>query len=77
MEDICCLLLNSIQRVKGCTKIGKQESHTYLERTSDGSVKIRPFYRVPTTGTKLLAVGSESTPENLKKALKMSLNSKE
>ena len=73
IHEICAELPKSIQRVKGCTRVGSQDGFTYFERTPDGSVGIRPFYGVPTTGTKLLAVGPGSTPETLSAALEKSL----
>lgn len=76
IQKICDLLPDTIQRVKGCTRVEKKEGYTYFERTPDGTVSIRPFYGVPTTGTKLLTVGHGSNPENLTKALERSLEIK-
>jgi len=68
--EICKALPESILRVKGCTKIGNEEQYTYFERTPSGMVNVRPFYGVPTTGPKLLAVGPGSDIAVLEKAIK-------
>ncbi|MEP3836919.1 MAG: GTP-binding protein [Algibacter sp.] len=73
IEKICKQLPKSILRVKGCTKIGNETNHTYFERTPDGNVFIRPFRGVPITGSKLLTIGPGSSPDNLEKAIKLSL----
>lgn len=69
IREICLSLPKSIQRIKGCTRIGEQENYTYFERTPDGYIRIRPFHGIPTTGTKLLAVGPGSEPELLEKVI--------
>lgn len=66
---ICNALPKSILRVKGCTKIGKNEKYTYFERTPDGEIYIRPFNGIPITGCKLLTIGSGSEPATLKNAI--------
>ncbi|MEO1050516.1 MAG: GTP-binding protein [Bacteroidota bacterium] len=71
--DICNAFPKSILRVKGCTKIGKDEQYTYFERTPDGEVSFRPFYGEPTTGPKLLTVGPGSELSLLEKAIENSL----
>lgn len=73
IEEICKQLPNSILRVKGCTKICKEDNHTYFERLPDGKVYIRPFRGIPITGSKLLTIGPGSKPATLEKAIKLSL----
>lgn len=77
IEELCQALPKSIQRIKGCTEVMGRSGYTYFERTPDGRVRIRPFYGVPTTGAKLLAVGPGSQPELLEKVLKERLMSHE
>lgn len=72
---ICEALPASIQRVKGCTQVGKEEHFTYFERTPNGEVRIRVFYGVPTTGPKLLTVGPGSETSLLKVVIENSLAS--
>ncbi len=72
---ICEALPRSILRVKGCTRIGKEAGYTYFERTPDRQIRVRPFYSIPTTGPKLLAIGPGSEPSLLEKAIKISVNS--
>ena len=69
IEKICTALPDSIQRVKGCTKIGNDEGFTYFERCPDGEVYVRPYRGVPVTGPKLLAVGPGSDPAVLEEAV--------
>jgi G3E family GTPase len=71
--EICNALPKSILRVKGCTKVDKDENYTYFERKPDGEVHVRPFNGVPVTGTKLLTIGLGSEPVLLKEAIKKSL----
>lgn len=73
IHAICDALPKSILRVKGCAKIGQDESYTYFERKPDGEVSIRPFNGVPITGPKLLTIGSGSEPSVLENAVKESL----
>ncbi len=73
INDICNALSKSILRVKGCTKIGRDENYTYFERNPDGEVYIRPFKGIPITGAKLLTIGPGSRPLILEKAIKSSL----
>ncbi|MEM7552254.1 MAG: GTP-binding protein [Bacteroidota bacterium] len=77
IHHICDALPKSILRVKGCTRIGKEDHYTYFERTPDGKVRIRPFYGVPTTGSKLLAVGPGSDPVLLEKVIEENLISED
>ncbi|MDG1804902.1 GTP-binding protein [Flavicella sp.] len=70
---ICDSLPKSILRVKGCTRINGEESHTYFERNPDGEVYIRPFRGIPITGSKLLTIGPGSEPENLKVVIEKSV----
>ncbi|MEM7109321.1 MAG: GTP-binding protein [Bacteroidota bacterium] len=72
--DICQRLPKSILRVKGCTRIGKEEQYTYFERTPDGEVYIKVFYGEPTTGSKLLTVGPGSEFSLLERAIEGSLD---
>lgn len=62
---ICERLPKSILRVKGCTKIGEDKDYTYFERCPDGRVYIKPYYGIPITGAKLLAIGVGSTTSAL------------
>lgn len=73
IHAICNALPKSILRVKGCTQTGDEEQYTYFERTPDGKVRVRPFYGIPTTGTKLLCVGPGSEPSLLEKAIQSSM----
>ncbi len=71
--NICQALPKSMLRVKGCTKIGIEESYTYFERTPDGEVFVRPFNGIPITGSKLLTIGPKSKLSLLKKVIEESL----
>ena len=62
IQNICKAFPKSILRVKGCAKIGKDDSFTFFEQTPDGTIKIRPYNGEPTTGPKLLTVGPGSEP---------------
>ncbi len=70
---ICKSIPVSILRVKGCAKIGKEESYTYFERKPDGELVIRAFNGVPITGPKLLTIGPGSNPLMLENAIKQSV----
>jgi G3E family GTPase len=70
---LCKSIPESIQRVKGCTRIGKEERFTYFERTPDGEVYARPYNGKPVTGPKLLTVGLGSEQTVLEKVIKDSL----
>lgn len=74
IRSICNELPSSILRVKGCTKIGEEEHHTYFERTPDGSVSIRPYNGIPVTGPKLVTIGPGSEPSLLKNAIEKSIS---
>jgi G3E family GTPase len=74
IRNICEQIPKSILRVKGCTRIGKEEKYTFFERTPDGHVRIRPFNGVPTTGSKLLAVGPGSDPSFLDQIVKSTIS---
>ncbi len=67
--EICKALPESILRVKGCTRIGNEEQYTYFERTPSGMVNVRPFFGLPTTGPKLLAVGPGSEVSVLERVI--------
>lgn len=69
IHAICKALPKSILRIKGCTRIGDNESFTFFEQTPDGQIHIRPYKGVPSTGSKLLTVGPGSEPSVLKKIL--------
>ncbi|MEM6525294.1 MAG: GTP-binding protein [Bacteroidota bacterium] len=71
--DICNELPKSILRVKGCTRVGKEEQYTFFERTPDGEVSIKVFYGEPTTRPKLLTVGPGSEFSLLQRAIESSL----
>ena len=70
---ICNALPKSILRVKGCTKVDKDEKYTYFERKPDGEVHVRPFNGEPVTGAKLLTIGLGSDPGLLQEAIKRGL----
>lgn len=70
---ICGALPKSILRIKGCTKIGDDESFTYFERTPDGEIQVRAFNGVPVTGSKLLTIGPGSDPTVLESAIQNGL----
>jgi len=72
-NKLCKSIPESIQRVKGCTLIGKEERFTYFERTPDGEVYTRPYNGKPVTGSKLPTVGLGSEQSVLEKAIKESL----
>lgn len=67
---ICNAIPKTILRVKGCVQLEGESTYTYFERIPDGEIKIRPFNGVPVTGTKLLSIGSGSSPEVLQNAVK-------
>jgi G3E family GTPase len=69
IKKLCGEIPESILRVKGCTKIGKEESYTYFERTPDMMVSVRPYHGVPVTGPKLLTIGPGSDPKVLEEIL--------
>ncbi|MEM6297350.1 MAG: GTP-binding protein [Bacteroidota bacterium] len=71
---VCNAIPASILRIKGCTKIGEEESYTYFERTPSGEINIRPFRGIPTTGTKLLSIGPGSEVSVLEKAIQRGVN---
>ena len=73
IDYICKNLPKSILRVKGCTQVGSDEHYTYFARTPDGEVSIKPFYGVPTTGAKLLAVGPGSEVALLENVVRKSI----
>lgn len=73
ITELCNKLPNNILRVKGCTKIGNENSYTYFQRTPNGEVSIKAFYGEPSTGPKLLCVGPGSNPAILKKAISESI----
>jgi len=73
IQAICDALPSSILRVKGCTHVGTDEHYTYFARTPDGELSIRPFYGIPTTGAKLLAVGPGSEVSLLERAVEASI----
>lgn len=73
IDHICRALPKSILRVKGCTQIGNDERYTYFARTPDGEVTVKRFYSVPTTGSKLLAVGPGSDISLLERVVDASI----
>lgn len=73
INKICDKLPLSLLRVKGCTKIAEELGYTFFERTPDGTVAIRPYNGVPTTGTKLLTVGPGSEPDLLNSAIRIAM----
>ena len=62
-------LPKSILRLKGCTKLDRDEYYSFFERVPSGEVMVRPYRGAPVTGPKLLIVGPGSDPELLKKLL--------
>lgn len=75
IQEICDAIGPSVLRIKGCTVVGNREGYLYFERCPDGEVYIRPYNGEPETGTKLLAVGPGSVPEQLNQAVAASLES--
>lgn len=73
ISKIVNALPESILRVKGVTTIGDSQTFTYFEKTPDGTLNIRPFRNIPTTGSMLLSVGPGSEHEILNKAIELSL----
>lgn len=73
IDYICKQLPKGILRVKGCTKIGTDTKYTYFERTPDGEFFVRPFNGEPSTGSKLLTIGPNSTIELLEKVIQESI----
>lgn len=73
IHKICARIPDSILRVKGCAQIDREDGYTYFERAPDGEISIRPFNGVPVTGTKLLTIGPQSTPQVLRKAVESAL----
>jgi len=72
--EICSKIPKSILRIKGCTKIENEKKYTYFERLPDGEIFIRPFNGIPTTGSKLLTIGPNSSTELLEKAIQETLS---
>ena len=73
IRDICNSIPPAILRIKGCTRIGREEGYTYFERCPDGQIYVRPYNGSPVTGPKLLTVGPGSDPVLLEKAVTQSL----
>jgi G3E family GTPase len=73
IHRICARIPASILRVKGCAEIDREAGYTYFERAPDGEISIRPFNGVPITGTKLLTIGPQSTPQVLREAVEGAL----
>ena len=57
---------SDILRVKGCTRVDKNENYSHFERTPSGEVSVRPYRGKPITGPKLLTIGPGSDPDMLK-----------
>ena len=74
INELCKRLPDNILRVKGCTKVGDDDSYTYFQRTPSGEVTMKAFYGEPTTGPKLLCVGPGSDPSVLEQAITESIN---
>lgn len=75
LESIVSKVPKEILRVKGCTRIDKNEHYSHFERTPSGEVFIRSFNGTPITGPKLLTIGPGSDPEMLKALILEELNS--
>ncbi|MFT6747447.1 MAG: G3E family GTPase [Glaciecola sp.] len=73
ITKVCSGIPQNILRVKGCTKVGTDVHFTYFERTPDGSISVRPYNGIPTTGPMLLAVGAGSEPDMLSKAIRSAI----
>ena len=73
IKDICDAIPSSILRVKGVTKIAKEDHYTYFERVPSGEVSVKVYNGIPTTGTKLLIVGPGSSPELIESIVSNSL----
>ena len=73
IKNICDSIPHTILRIKGCTRVGRDEGYTYFERCPSGQVYIRPYSGSPRTGPKLLTVGPGSEPLLLHEAVTRSL----
>ena len=73
IKAICDLIPPEVLRIKGCTKVGSDNSYTYFERCPDGEVYVRFYPGVPVTGSKLLTVGPGSEPTLLQAAVAQGL----
>jgi G3E family GTPase len=69
-------VINSIPsqtlRVKGCTRVDKDEHYSHFERIPNGEVFVRPYNGTPITGPKLLTIGPGSDPNFLIKLIQKS-----
>ena len=73
IEIICNKIPSTILRVKGVTKILRDEHFTYFERTPDGSIMGRKYNGVPITGPMLVTIGPGSDPEILAKIVESTI----
>ncbi len=73
IKHICDSIPSTILRIKGCTRVGRDEGYTYFERVPSGRVYVRPYSGSPRTGPKLLTVGPGSEPLLLQRAVTRSL----
>jgi G3E family GTPase len=71
--ELCDAVPKNILRIKGCTKIGDDDTYTFFERSPDATVRIRPFRGIPITGAKLLSIGPGSDIQLLENAIEKSL----
>jgi G3E family GTPase len=69
IHAICKAIPEHILRIKGCTQIAHAKKYTYFERTPSGQVFIKPFNGIPTTGSKLIAIGPGSDPKLIERII--------
>lgn len=75
IKKLCGSIDKSVLRVKGCVKVGDGEGYTYFERHPDGRVYVRAYRGTPVTGAKVLIVGPNSDPQQLKELVAISCDS--
>lgn len=69
LHQLLDLLPKSILRVKGCTRLDKEEHYTYFEKTPVGDTSMRPYRGKLVSGPKLLVVGPGSDPQQLERLI--------
>lgn len=76
LQQICEAIPKSIQRVKGCVKVGSDAHYTFFERLPSGKVIIRPFKGEPiaSASSKLLTIGPGSNPDILNNVIESVLS---
>ena len=74
LNHVITSLPESILRVKGCTKLDKDNYYSYFERLPSGMVNVREYKGKLITGPKLLVIGPGSEPKLLEKLVEESSN---